>query len=103
MKNEQKRQSKKERLANIKPKKLTHEQKIQRRQELASTFPERGNVRAEQLAAFWGIGVSTLQKYIADGRVKKPIKFGNRVAVWSAEYGHEIAKTGIPAKAGEAA
>ena len=97
------KQSQKERLANIKSKKLTRKQKVKRRQKLASTFPERGNVRAEQLAAFWGIGVSTLQKYIADGRVKKPIKFGHRVAVWSAEYGHEIAKTGIPAKAEEAA
>jgi predicted DNA-binding transcriptional regulator AlpA len=91
-------QSQKERLANLKPKKPTREQRIKQRQELASTFPIDGNVRAKQSAAFLGIGLSTFNKYVAEGRIRKPIKFGHRVSVWDAKYIRELAKNGIPAQ-----
>ena len=42
------------------------------RKQLADSFPKNGSVRAKQAAAFLGIGISTLWRYVSDkdGRIK---------------------------------
>ena len=72
----------------------------QDRKKLADNFPLAGNSRAKENAAFLSIGVSTFWKYVSEGRIKKPIKHGQRVSVWCAEYIRELAKNGIPEKVG---
>ena len=70
------------------------------RKNLADNYPKFGNTRAKECSAFLSIGISTFYKYIAEGRIKKPIKHGQRVSVWCAEYIRELAKNGIPEKVG---
>lgn len=62
----------------------------------AETFPTTGKVRAAQVAAYLGIGISTLWLYVRQGRVKEPQRYGARVSVWDAEYVRELYKGGIP-------
>lgn len=68
-----------------------------KRKELADFFPETGLVRANQAAAFLGIGLSTFWRYVSDndGRIKKPTKLGTRVSVWDAAYIRNIALNGF--------
>ena len=63
---------------------------------LKSSFPTSGKTRAPQNAAYLGIGVSTFWKYVADGRIHPPVKYGKRVSVWDAIYIRELAENGIP-------
>lgn len=73
----------------------------------AEAFPTVGNVRANQSAAYLGLGLSTFWLYVEQGRIKRPIKYGVRVSVWDAVYIHQLRETGIPPvpekTAGEAA
>lgn len=64
--------------------------------EMASFFPQEGNTRAKQNAAFLGIGVSTFWKYVKEQRIKKPIKFNDRISVWDAKYIRDLQQNGIP-------
>lgn len=68
----------------------------QERKELADNYPVSGNARAKDNAAFLGIGVSTYWKYVAEKRIKQPIRYGNRVSVWDCAYIRELALNGIP-------
>jgi len=65
------------------------------RKVLAENFPQSGKVRAKQAAAFLGIAVSTYWKYVKDGKIKKPVKYGARVSVWDADYLRDISKRGF--------
>jgi len=58
-------------------------------------FPQSGNVRPKETARYLGIGLSTLYLYIKQKRIKPPIKHGERISVFDAEYVRELAKTGI--------
>ena len=60
----------------------------------------RGNIRAREAADYLSIGLSTYWLWVKQGRIKKPIKFGSRISVWSAEYIRELAKNGIPENVG---
>ncbi len=62
------------------------------------TFPTTGNVRANQAAPHLAIALSTFWKYVAEGKIKRPIKYGKRVSVWSAEYIRSLGENGIPDK-----
>lgn len=62
----------------------------------AEAFPSTGNVRARQSAAYLGIGLSTFWKYVEQGRIKRPIKYGVRLSVWEAEYIRQLMREGIP-------
>ena len=62
----------------------------------AENFPQVGNVRANQCAAYLGLGLSTFWLYVEQGRIKRPIKYGVRVSVWDAVYIHQLRETGIP-------
>jgi predicted DNA-binding transcriptional regulator AlpA len=62
----------------------------------AENFPQVGNVRANQCAAYLGIGLSTFWLYVEQGRIKAPTKYGVRVSVWDAVYIHQLRETGIP-------
>lgn len=62
----------------------------------AESFPDVGNVRASQSAAYLGIGLSTLWLFVKQGRIKRPIKYGVRLSVWEAEYIHQLKREGIP-------
>ncbi|MEZ5453066.1 MAG: hypothetical protein R3E93_09695, partial [Thiothrix sp.] len=75
---------------------------LARRKILKDSFPETGKVRVPQIAAYLGIGASTLWLYVSQGRIQQPVKFGARVSVWDAAYIRQLADTGIPPKAGEA-
>lgn len=59
------------------------------------SFPVSGNVRAKQSAQHLSIAVSTFWLWVKQGKIKKPIKYGNRVSVWDAEYIRDLAKNGI--------
>lgn len=63
----------------------------------AETFPASGKVRASQIAAYLGLGVSTVWLYVKQGRIKPPQKYGVRLSVWDAEYIHQLYRGGIPA------
>lgn len=67
------------------------------RKQLADSFPESGAVRAKQVAAFLGIGLSTLWSYASDkdGRIKKPTKLSPKISVWDAAYIRDIALNGF--------
>ena len=65
------------------------------RKELINNFPNNGNVRVKEIAPFLGVGVSTFWKYVREGKINKPVKFGARVSVWDAEYIREISKMGF--------
>nr|CAA6826160.1 MAG: Unknown protein [uncultured Thiotrichaceae bacterium] len=65
------------------------------RQQLSNEFPHHGKVRPKQVAAFLGIGNSTVWKYVSEGKISKPMKFGARVSVWDASYIRELAKNGF--------
>ena len=75
-----------------------NEAKAKERQILADTFPNTGKVRVNQLAAFLGIGVSSVWKMVSDKRIDPPQKLGSRTSVWNAEYVHMLSKEGIPEK-----
>lgn len=62
----------------------------------AENFPDTGNVRARQCAAYLGVGLSTFWFFVNQGRIKKPIKYGVRLSVWDAEYIHQLKREGIP-------
>ena len=62
----------------------------------AEAFPSVGKVRARQIAAYLGMGLSTFWVYVNQGRIKKPIKYGVRLSVWDAEYIHQLKREGIP-------
>lgn len=62
----------------------------------AESFPQVGNVRANQCAAYLGIGLSTFWLFVAEKRIKKPTKYGVRLSVWDAVYIHQLRETGIP-------
>jgi predicted DNA-binding transcriptional regulator AlpA len=59
-------------------------------------FPKDGKTRAKQNATFLGIGVSTFWLYVKQGRINQPMRYGQRVSVWDAEYIRQLAKEGIP-------
>lgn len=63
----------------------------------SDTMPISGNVRANQCAAYLGVGVSTFWLYVNQGRIKKPNKYGVRVSVWDAGYIRQLRDDGIPA------
>ncbi len=69
----------------------------------AENFPTVGNVRANQCAAFLGMGLSTFWLYVEQGRIQKPIKYGARLSVWDAGYIHQLKANGIPPITVEAA
>ena len=62
----------------------------------ADTMPINSNVRANQSAAYLGIGLSTFWSYVAQGRIKPPTKYGVRVSVWDARYIRQLKDDGIP-------
>ena len=68
------------------------------RKKLADNYPVTGMSRAKENAAFLSIGVSTFWKFVAEQRIKPPIKYGQRISVWDVEYIRELAKNGIPEK-----
>jgi len=59
-------------------------------------FPTDGNVRACEVAAFLGIGLSTVWLFTKQGRLPKPRKYSARVTVWDAAEIRSIQKAGIP-------
>ena len=61
-------------------------------------FPQTGNVRVKQAAQYLNIGVSTFWAWVKQGKIKPPIKYGERVSVWQAEYIRELAENGIKPK-----
>lgn len=67
----------------------------------AESFPQVGNVRANQCAAYLGIGLSTFWLFVAESRIKKPTKYGVRLSVWDAEYIHQLKAKGIPPAPGK--
>ncbi len=71
---------------------------LERRKALAEAFPKTGKVRASQIAARLGLGVSTWWLYVKDGRVKQPTKYSERVSVWDSDYINDLAANGIPPK-----
>lgn len=71
---------------------------LERRKALAEAFPKTGKVRASQIAARLGLGVSTWWLYVKEGRVKKPTKYSERVSVWDSDYINDLAANGIPPK-----
>lgn len=83
---------------------MTHEEnRLQRQAErlhfnkiAAENFPKVGNVRANQSAAYLGLGLSTFWFFVNQGRIKKPTKYGVRLSVWDAEYIHQLKREGIP-------
>ena len=70
--------------------------KLQFNKIAAENFPQVGNVRANQCAAYLGIGLSTFWLFVAEKRIKKPTKYGVRLSVWDAEYIHQLKEKGIP-------
>lgn len=66
-----------------------------RQKKVRREFPEVGKTRAKENANFLGIGESTFWKYVNQGKIKKPIKYGQRVSVWDAEYIRKISKEGF--------
>lgn len=94
---------------------MTHEEnrlqrkaaKLQFNKAASENFPNVGNVRANQCAAYLGLGLSTFWFFVNQGRIKKPTKYGVRVSVWDAEYIHQLKREGMPKAAekmeGEAA
>lgn len=78
-------------------KKPTADQLLHRKN-LKESFPTAGKVRAPQIAAYLGIGISTWWGLVKEGRVLPPIKFGVLVSTWDAEYIRELAANGIPVK-----
>lgn len=69
---------------------------MQRRSTTSKPFPLEGKTRAKQNAFFLGIGVSTFWLYVKQGRIEQPMRYGQRVSVWDAEYIRQLAKNGIP-------
>lgn len=69
----------------------------------AESFPKVGNVRANQCAAYLGIGLFTFWLFFAENRIKKPTKYGVRLSVRDAEYIHQLKANGITPAKGEAA
>lgn len=49
-------------------------------------FPQSGNVRAKQAAAFLSVGLSTFWLWVQQGKIKRPFKLSPRVSTWRAEY-----------------
>lgn len=73
------------------------EERAKERQLLVNTFPETGMVRIKSMAAFLNISESAAWAYVAQGRIRKPIKLSPRTSVWKAEYVRdELATNGIP-------
>jgi predicted DNA-binding transcriptional regulator AlpA len=70
--------------------------KLQFNKIAAENFPQVGNVRANQCAAYLGIGLSTFWLYVEQGRIKAPTKYGVRLSVWDAVYIHQLRDSGIP-------
>jgi len=58
-------------------------------------FPISGNVRPKASAEYLGIGLSTFYLYIKQGKIKPPIKHGERISVHNAEYIRSLAENGI--------
>lgn len=87
----------------IKPRQKPNTDKLLYCKNLKESFPETGKVRAPQSAAYLGLGVSTFWAFVADGRIKPPVKFGARVSTWDAEYIRDLAANGIPTKPQKAA
>ncbi len=58
-------------------------------------FPINGKTRAKENANYLGIGLSTFWKYVKKGKIKRPLKYGQRVSVWDAEYIRKIANEGF--------
>lgn len=54
-------------------------------------FPEDGMVRAQLIADFLGIGLSTVWYWVKIGRLKPPVRIGARTSVWDAKYIRELA------------
>lgn len=71
--------------------------KMQYNKLAADTMPIIGNVRANQCAAYLGIGLSTFWLYVGQKRIKEPKKYGVRVSVWDAGYIRQLRDDGIPA------
>lgn len=69
---------------------------LEYRKLLKETFPTTGKTRAVQNAALLEMGVSTFWKYVKEGRIKRPMRFGARISVWDAEYIRHLAENGIP-------
>ncbi len=71
---------------------------LRKRLELA-TFIEQApadtGIDARELAMHLRIGVSTLWKFVADGLVEKPTKYGAKVSVWTVGYARKLAKNGF--------
>ena len=63
---------------------------------VASTFPADGNVRANQIAPFLGIALSTFWLYVKKGRIIQPRRHSKRLSVWDASYIRYLAENGIP-------
>ena len=63
---------------------------------VCAPFPHEGNVRANQAAPYLGISVSTFRRYVREKRIKKPMRYGARAAVWNAQYIRLLAENSIP-------
>jgi len=61
-----------------------------------NTFPTEGNVRAAENSLFLGVCKSAFWRYVAEGRIKKPLKLTPRVSVWDAKYIRRLAAEGLP-------
>lgn len=83
-----------------KPRTPPNQQQLDRRRQLADTFPASGRVQRRWCAAYLGIAPSTFDWYVSQGRIAKGVKYSQRLRVWDASYIRQIADEGIPQAAG---
>ena len=63
--------------------------------EFIKAAPAETTINAREFAGYMQLGVSTLWKFVADGVIQKPTKYGVKVSVWPVGYVRELAKNGF--------
>lgn len=63
--------------------------------EFVKVAPAETGIDAREFAGYMRLGVSTLWKFVADGKIRKPTKYGSKVSVWPVGYVRELAQTGF--------
>lgn len=86
-----------------KPRTPPDQHELDRRRQLADTFPAVGRAQRRKCAAFLGIAPSTYDLYVSQGRIKPGIKYSPRMRVWDCAYIRQLAADGIPPAVGEVA
>lgn len=74
------------------------DESLRKRLELATFIeqaPSGTGIDAREMAMHLRIGVSTLWKFVADGVIEKPTKYGSKVSVWNVGYARDLAKSGF--------